>query len=276
MRQKFLVLYVPVLHQGYMELFKRVSSDVQVVYLFGEELITEFTYLEKEIRAIEPEFMARLISASGFFKEVRILTPANLGEIRGSSIITASEGISRRLAEKYLSGCEVVFEDIFLRWDESHVDSKSPVDFERVSTDAFDVKMMSLARREAQKSSCWWRHVGAILIKDRQIILTSFNQHLPSEHTPYVLGDIRDFIESGGHSDVSSAIHAEKAMISSAAKRGIALEGADLYVSTFPCSGCAQMVAFSGIRRCFFGGGHANFNGEKILRFFGVELIFVE
>jgi dCMP deaminase len=99
---------------------------------------------------------------------------------------------------------------------------------------------------------------------------------MPSEHSPYALGDIRDFIKAGEMSDLSSSLHSEKVIITMAARKGIPLEGTSLYVSTFPCSDCANWVACSGIKKVFFGGGHASFQGEDVLRSFGVELVYVK
>lgn len=276
MVKKFLVLYVPVLHQGYLNFFKRRRYDVETIYILGCELTAELVYVEKEIRAINPDSMAALIAATGFFKEVKILSQADLPRLEGHVIITADEGISRRLVKKYFPNHQVMFDQVFLRWDEKHVATQKPVESFVVSDSLFDRQMMQLARDQGSKSSDWWRRVGAVLVRDRKVVLSGWNRHLPSEHSPYVLGDIRDFIPAGQKSDISSALHAEKVVIASAAKEGISTSGASLYVSTFPCSDCAAVVAFAGIEKCFFGGGHASFQGEEILKFFGVELIYVK
>jgi len=65
-------------------------------------------------------------------------------------------------------------------------------------------------------------------------------------------------------------------LIGRAARSGTALDGADLYVSTFPCPGCARLVAEAGFRRCFFAGPYAVLDGDDVLRAAGVELIWVD
>ena len=134
---------------------------------------------------------------------------------------------------------------------------------------------MQMARREAEKSSDWWRHVGAI-VPLRSKMLVAHNEHVPSEYAQYAYGDIRDFIPAGTKSDVCSAIHAEKNLIAQAARDGISLLGRSLYVTTFPCSDCARVIAYAGIKQCFFGEGHASFDGVGVLKAYGVELIFVK
>jgi dCMP deaminase len=56
----------------------------------------------------------------------------------------------------------------------------------------------------------------------------------------------------------------------------VALAGADLYVSTFPCPACARLVAEAGFRRCYFAGPYALLDGETVLRQAGVELYWVD
>lgn len=278
MSKKVLVLYVPVLHQGYIAFFRRWCGEIGTICIFGCELTAEFAHVEKEIRAMEPHIVAGLISALGFFEYVVILDRCEntLTWLRNREIITADESISRQLVAKYLPGSNVVYDSVFLRWDESYVASEKPPESFAVSASEFDRAMMQRAREEGLKSSDWWRRVGAILVKDDQPVLTVHNSHQPTEHSQYILGDIRDFVKPGEKSDIQSAIHAEKLLIATAAKQGIATAGADLYVSVFPCSDCAKVVAASGIKKCFFGGGHASFHGEDVLRFCGVELVFVE
>jgi len=276
MLKRVLVLYVPVLHQGYISFFEKWRFDVDEIYIFGKDITEELSYLEPEIRAMDPCLVDQLIHALGFFRRVVVLSKPKLWELRDRVIITADEGISRRLVQVYLQANKIQYENVFLRWDERHVAIKKPPESFAVSLDSFDMEMMELAREEGLKSSDWWRQVGSILVKNGQKVLHAHNTHMPTELSPYVVGDIRDFIKAGEHSDISSALHSEKAIVSLAAKKGVALEGADLYVSTFPCSDCAAVVAFSGIKRCFFGGGHASFNGENILKLFKVEMIYVE
>ena len=47
------------------------------------------------------------------------------------------------------------------------------------------------------------------------------------------------------------------AVIARAARDGIALAGADMYTTTFPCPACARLVAEAGFRRCYFAGQYS-------------------
>ncbi len=135
---------------------------------------------------------------------------------------------------------------------------------------------MGLARTESTKTSDWWRAVGGVLVKDRDVTLAEHNHHVPSDHTPYANGDPRDVVEAGTDSHIATAMHAEQSIIVAAARRGIALEGASLYLTVFPCPVCAKLVAYSGIKKVYFGSGHASLDGETILKANDVELFRVK
>jgi len=146
---------------------------------------------------------------------------------------------------------------------------------EQITREEFHQRMMKHAGEEANKSSDIWRHVGAAIVSKGEII-RMFNQHLPSPHTPYVNGDPRNNFHKGDHIEMSSAIHAEAAMISEAARTGTKLEGADMYVTTFPCPPCAKLIARSGIKNLYYGEGYGVLDGEEVLKAAGVKIIFVE
>ena len=48
-------------------------------------------------------------------------------------------------------------------------------------------------------------------------------------------------------------VHAEANAIVQAARNGVRLEGADIYVTASPCFGCFKLVANVGVRRIVFG-----------------------
>lgn len=274
--RKVLLLYVPVLHAGYLKLFDRYKDTVDTFYILSAPFVRELTPFPKEIRAIEPATVRHLIAGLGIFKKVLLLSRRVLPDLRGAEIITADEEVSRAFAEKYLKGSRIRYERVFLRWDEKKVKSDVKVKYTRVSSAPFDRKMVARASREADKSSDWWRQVGAVVVKNKKVILEAHNSHVPSEHTPYVHGDPRDVIESGTLNLLYTSIHAEQAVIAEAARRGTSLKGASIYMNIFPCPLCAKLVAYSGIKKCYFQIGSAWLDAESILKASGVEIILVK
>jgi dCMP deaminase len=275
---KALVLYIPVLHAGYLNLFKKYADSVDTLFILGDELISEFTVLHKEIRALSPETAKQAVGGLKLFKKVEILTPESARSLakQGSEIIVADDSLLNRFIEAYLPQAHVTRDMAFLRWDEKNVLSHKAPENARVSSNALDKEMMELAKKWKEKSPDWWRQVGGVLMKDGKIALAVYNTHVPSEHMPYIDGDPRDSIPAGKLSELSTALHAEAAIIAEAAKRGIALEGASLYTTVFPCPACAKLVAYSGIKKLFFASGHASLDGERVMKVNGVELIWVK
>ncbi len=270
--QQCLILDMPVLHSGYIQLFERWSHRIGTVYLLGEE----FVPLGREIRAIDVRMARRLILSLNCFRQVRVLKRDDLPHLCKQDVVLVSNQLTRRFAEEHLVGCQIHHDTAFLRHDEESVFSQSPPEGVRVSDEVFDKQAMALAEIESGASSCWWRHVGAVLMKDEESLIRAFNEHLPSEHTPYAFGDPRDFVRAGERSEIASSIHAEQAIIAEAAKKGISLEGSSLYVTVFPCPVCAKLVALSGVKRVFFKTGHASLEGDAMMAKMGVELIRVE
>ncbi len=286
MQKEILILYVPAIHDGYEKLFQRLSATIDDVYIIDSDLINEFTGLHSEIRALNPERALRYIKASGYFKNVRLINNWGLDLLKYKKIVIINDHLCQSLVIKYFSGSEYRFENIFLRYDEKNVFSQNPVNYDRVSSKPFDRFVINLAKSEAMRSSDWWRQIGAVLInhsiieniKRENIVLADHNKHVPSEHMPYMYGDPRDFIKAGQSSELSSALHCEQAIIVEAAKRGIGLGQGNhsIYVTVFPCPVCAKLIAYSGIKRCFFSSGHSSLDGERILKSQEVEIILVQ
>ena len=136
--------------------------------------------------------------------------------------------------------------------------------------------LLRRASELAGRSSDWWRQVGAIAWRGEQILGAAWNHHCPTEYAPYTDGDPRDGFSRGVRADLSTAIHAEASVVAAAARDGVPLDGADLYVTTFPCPACARLIAESGFRRCYFSGAYSVLDGDAVLRAAGVELLWVD
>jgi len=78
------------------------------------------------------------------------------------------------------------------------------------------------------------------------------------------------------HLELSTTTHAEAQLIADAARRGVATEGAVMYVTDFPCPPCAKLVAAAGVSRLYFRTGYAVLDGNDILVAGGVEIVRVE
>ena len=272
--KRVLLLYVPVLHEGYLKVFE-AEKGADALYLIGEDLTASFFPFGKEIRAIDSTTMRSLIESLHIFPVVSVLTKDRVGELKGVFLMSARDEICERVIGENLQENTVEYVDVFLRWDSKNVAASMDVVYDRISKDPFDREMVRRAHNESEKSSDWWRHIGAVVVKDKQVIFEAHNEHVPSEHMPYAQGDPRDVIESGTLNTTYTSLHAEQAVIAEAARKGISLQGTSMYMEVFPCPMCAKLMAYAGITKCFFKTGSAWLDASSILKAKGVEIILV-
>ncbi len=111
----------------------------------------------------------------------------------------------------------------------------------------WDEYFMNIAREVATRSTCDRKHVGAVLVRDRTILSTGYNGSIRGmPHCDEVGHQMED-----GH--CTRTIHAEVNAIVQAARHGIRLEGADIYVTASPCWNCFKLLANAGVRRIVYG-----------------------
>lgn len=274
-----LILYLPVIHAGY-ERFLTSHADSDEVLVLGAGFDAIFASLQKEIRALRPERAAELARILLPGVPVRVIEPAALAtSITAGAVVVPDEQIMRELVEQFglAEGRTVRYERTFLRWERSWSLAQRPVNYAgKVAADELSRHFMSRAGDAAARSSDWWRQVGAVAVRDGAVLSIRHNRHLPTEYAPYLDGDPRNDFHRGVRNDLSTAIHAEADLIAQAAGDGLALSGADIYVSTFPCPSCARLIAAARFRRCYFAGPYAMLDGEHILQSAGVEPIWVD
>lgn len=276
---KHILMYLPVIHAGY-ERFLAKHYDADSILILGESFIAESKELSKEIRALSPQVAADYLNSTGRFPTVQVIERNDASVLtQDSTIVVPDEQAVREVVSSLHlveQGIEVTYEKTFLRWDREWAKQGKPVHWDSIVTvDEMHVCLALEAISEAQRSSDWWRQVGAVLIAP-EAVLEAHNEHLPNEYTPYLNSDPRNALKKGTDMDLFTAIHAEANVIAQAAARGLKTRGAYMYVTTFPCPNCANLIAVSGIKRLFFSGGYTMLEGEEVLRRAGVQLVFVD
>lgn len=273
---KVIVAYVPVIHQGYLRFFQQTGAEQ--LYILGKELQLEYPHLRKDVRALEPDQIKTSLEALKLGFSVQILAPETFTSILGQNheIFMPDEDIMRQLAERHFTDENIQFKSVFLRWDtQSSLAEKTVAADQTIKMTAFMAEMIGKAEALAEKSGDWWRQVGAVIVQNGEIVTSGFNQHVPNQQVAYEMGDPRGSFHRGSHLDKSTSIHAEGIAIAEAARKGISLEGAELFVTTFPCPYCAKLVAYSGIKTVYFTKGYAMVDGESILKDQEVEIVKV-
>ena len=275
---KQILLYLPVIHAGYEDFLGR-HPDAGEILVLGAGFRAEFPSLAKDIRALAPERAARYLALLPGRPPARVVEPGGLpAAVTADVLVLPDEDIMREIAGRYRLGAtaEVRFDRTFLRWDRDWSSAPVPPGFDAEVTAAdLPRELLGRAWELSARSSDWWRQVGAVAVREQQVLGCAWNRHQPSEYAPYFNGDPRDNFARGVRPDLSTAIHAEAAVIAEAARAGTALAGADLYTTTFPCPVCARLVAGAGFRRCYFAGGYSVLDGAQVLRAAGVSLIRV-
>ncbi|HEY6275235.1 MAG TPA: deaminase [Streptosporangiaceae bacterium] len=276
---KQVLLYLPVLHAGYEDFLTR-HADADEVLLLGPDFRQAFPSLAKDIRALPAERAADCVRLLLPHARIWVIGPADLPTVvTGDTVVLPDEEITRELAGQLRQGGgrTVTLDRTFLRWDREWAAARTPVTFDgEITCEELPRALLATAADAARRSSDWWRQVGALAARDGQVLGCAWNQHQPTEYAPYFNGDPRDSFGRGVRADLSTAIHAEAALIARAARDGLRLAGADLYATTFPCPACARLVAGAGFRRCYFAGQYSVLDGEQVLRAAGITLIWVD
>lgn len=112
-----------------------------------------------------------------------------------------------------------------------------------------DIYFCEIADLVSSRSTCLRNKVGAVLVKESQILSTGYNgapKGLP--HCDEV-GCIRDELNvpPGERHELCRGLHAEQNAIIQAAYHGVSVKGAKIYCTTKPCSICTKMLINAGI-----------------------------
>ena len=135
---------------------------------------------------------------------------------------------------------------------------------ERPTWDQYFMRMAFLA---ASRSNCTRRKVGAVIVKDKNVLATGYNG--PPSGTVHcdVVGCIRDELNvpSGERHELCRGLHAEQNAIIQAAVHGVSIKDAVIYVTTHPCVVCSKMLMNAQIREIIYAQGYPDELSELML-----------
>jgi dCMP deaminase len=120
---------------------------------------------------------------------------------------------------------------------------------------------MLIAKLVSTRSTCNSRPTGAVLVKDRQILATGYNGSMPgaphcsdqvmADGSPYCHRRALNIADVDKY-NYCRASHAEANAIAQAARYGVAIKGATLYVTLQPCFVCLKLLATAQIKGIYF------------------------
>lgn len=136
-----------------------------------------------------------------------------------------------------------------------------------MSRASWDEYFMRIARETASRATCDRKHVGAVVVRDRSILATGYNGSIRG--LPHCDDD--GHMMEDGH--CVRTIHAEANAILQAAKNGVRIDGATIYVTASPCWNCFKMIANAGITKIVYGEFYRDDRIFGMAQKLGIELI---
>jgi dCMP deaminase len=126
-----------------------------------------------------------------------------------------------------------------------------------------DETYMNIARSISQRSYAVRSKVGAVLVKNGQIISDGYNG------TPYGFDNC---CEIDANTSKRETLHAESNCILKLARKGssVGTDGSTLYVTLSPCFDCAKLIIQAGIRRVVFSIQYRLTDGIDLLKQAGI------
>jgi dCMP deaminase len=121
-----------------------------------------------------------------------------------------------------------------------------------------DSVFMNITKEVATLSHCVRFKVGAVLVKDGNIISMGYNG------TPAGMDNCCE----KDNVTVPHVIHGEVNAILKAAKTGTSVNGGTLYLTLSPCLDCSKLILQSGIKRVVYLTAYRNLEGVDFLKQF--------
>lgn len=145
----------------------------------------------------------------------------------------------------------------------------------RPSWDEYFMKIMKMV---GERSTCDRGRTSCVIVKDKQILATGYAGSAAGLPHCDEVGHLMKTVvnEDGSQSQhCVRTVHAEQSAICQAAKRGISIEGATIYLNMTPCRVCAMLLINCGIKRVFCEKKyHAGAESEEMFKLAGVKLEF--
>ena len=132
---------------------------------------------------------------------------------------------------------------------------------------SWDQYFMNIALVVATRSTCPRKYVGAVLVRNRTILSTGYNGSIRG--MPHC-SDVGHMMEDN---HCVATIHAEANAIIQAARNGVVIEGADVYVTASPCWNCFKQIANAGVKRICYGEFYRDNRIFAVAQRIGIELL---
>jgi dCMP deaminase len=128
---------------------------------------------------------------------------------------------------------------------------------------------MNIADEVATRSTCDRKHIGAVIVRDKTILSTGYNGSLRGAPHCDDAGHDMD------HDHCVRTVHAEANAVAQAAKHGVRIDQAQIYVTASPCLTCFKLIANAGITAVYYKEFYRDQRITEYARQAGVTLVFM-
>jgi len=148
----------------------------------------------------------------------------------------------------------------------------------KIKRPSWDEYFLNIANLVATRSTCLRRKVGAVVVKNKQILATGYNGAPTGIVHCDEAGCLRQQlgVPSGQRHELCRALHAEQNAFLQAARHGVNLTDSTLYITTQPCSICAKMLINAGVKKIVMEGEYPDDFALEFLREAGIEMAVVK
>jgi dCMP deaminase len=138
-----------------------------------------------------------------------------------------------------------------------------------------DRNFINIAHEIASASKCVSKQVGAVIVKNGRILSTGYNG-TPAGYTNCCEHWNGEYTKDHHNWSKTYEIHAEMNAIIWAAREGISIDGATIYVTLEPCSECSKNLIASGIKRIVYDRAYEHTNSDVVSKFIKDNGVIIE
>lgn len=141
-----------------------------------------------------------------------------------------------------------------------------------------DTYFCEIADLVSSRSTCLRNKVGAVLVKESQILSTGYNGAPTGLPHCDEVGCIREELKvpPGERHELCRGLHAEQNAIIQAAYHGVSVKGAKIYCTTKPCSICTKMLINAGITEIIYVEPYKDELAEQLIKESNLKIRRVE
>ena len=138
-----------------------------------------------------------------------------------------------------------------------------------------DRNFINIALEIATASKCVSKQVGAVIVRYGRILSTGYNG-TPSGYTNCCDHWENNYTSEHHEWSKTYEIHAEMNAIIWAAREGISIKNATIYVTLEPCSDCSKNIIASGIKRIVYDKSYEHTNSDVVTKFIKENGVTIE